>query len=147
MASETGKHRPLAVHRGSDDRSNILFPVLAVKPPSSQKGEAIIQASCVDVVTCGMRAWPTKWVNTANPAKPVFCSLGVESVGRQVLFAFEKYEVFWCSDQIYESLLRANRAIALKRFVLLNPNLETNTAAVTATHEPHCWRIAHHYIR
>src|SRR5690606_16664233 len=106
--------------------------VLPVERRHGQEVAAGIETTRVDVVAIRMRAGAAERVNAAGSAEAVFGNSGIEPVGDELLLALQQLEILRRHDQVDETLLRADRAIARERLVLVNTDSKADFAAVAA---------------
>jgi hypothetical protein len=75
-------------------------------------------------------------MNAAGLAEPMLGRLRIELVCRQALLPSKKNEVSRRRYEVDETLLGADRTIALESLVVFDPDLEADGAAMTATFVP-----------
>src|SRR3954453_7380702 len=90
------------------------FPVFSVERRRRELGNVdIVETAGVDVDLAGVRARHVEGMNAAMLAERVLRRLCVEFVGGEVVLAADELEALRRDDQVQNSLLDADRAIAI----------------------------------
>src|SRR2546423_1466024 len=113
-----------------DDR---LLPVPAVEVRGANVVQAhAVETTHVDVDLVRIRARHVEGVNPAMTAKVMFGDAGIELVSRELFAAPQELEAVAWNDQMKNSLLRADRAVALAHAVERRGHAEADAPAVAA---------------
>ena len=114
----------------------MALPIRAVEGLQREAREGVaVEAPNVHVHAVRMGARRVERMNTACATERVLRDVGVEGVRREVARADEELERLGRDDEMDESLLLANAAIAIEGFEEARANAKSNAAAMTAAGE------------
>src|SRR3981189_2207761 len=115
------------------------FPMPAVEIFRLDRREIdIVDAARIDVDLVRIGARHVERMDAANLAEGVLRDAGVEPVGREIVPAAEKLEALRRHDQMQDTLLGADRAVADRDAIEIGRHAEAHAAAVTsALHRLH----------
>src|SRR5262245_2978909 len=103
----------------------------------------IVEATDIDVDLVRVRARHVERMNAAVPAERVLRRFGIELVGGQIVLAADELEAFRRDDQVQNSLLGADRTIAIDHRCEVGGGERTHVSAVsTACSEDYQLTIA-----
>lgn len=105
-----------------------------------------VETAHIDVDLIGIGARHVERMNAAGGAEGVLRRAGIEAVCRQHLLAAEQFELLRRHDEMQESLLGADRAIALGDAVEIGGDAKAHPAAM-ATAIVGLWHVSTNFFQ
>jgi len=110
-----------------------VVPVSPVEAPQRDRREVdAVETAHVDVDLLRIGARHVERMNAAVPAEVMLRDASVEPVRRELSFATQELELLARHDQVKETLLGADRAVALGDAIELRRHAKADASAVTS---------------
>src|SRR6516225_6239082 len=92
----------------------------------------IVEAARVDCDSVRLRPRDVERMHSAMRAECVLGHAGAKGIGRQRVLAAQQFEILRSHGEVEDALFRADRAIALRQQVQIDPRAEAHSAAMAA---------------